>query len=153
MLPCGCWEWNPDLHEEQSMLLITVPSLQPPQPFLLSLHLRCGYCYQQSPLLSIKSKDTAIDDIDMDDIDEDITYLSHVSSLCLWESDLPGYSPEELPLRFLAIQNQTDIFFLIFFSWESFYFSFSLQEDFTLNTLLSSCLCIASSSAVIWIYV
>jgi hypothetical protein len=84
----------------------------------------------------------------MDDIDEDITYLSHVSSLCLWESDLPGYSPEELPLRFLAIQNQTDIFFLIFF-----YFSFSLQEDFTLNTLLSSCLCIASSSAVIWIVV
>jgi hypothetical protein len=83
VLPCGCWEWNPDLHEEQSMLLITVPSLQPPHPFLLSLHLRCGYCYQQSPLLSIKSKDTAIDDIDMDDIDEDITYLSHVSSLCL----------------------------------------------------------------------
>jgi hypothetical protein len=28
-LPCGCWELNPCLLEEQPVLLITEPSLQP----------------------------------------------------------------------------------------------------------------------------
>jgi hypothetical protein len=42
--PCGCWDLNSGPSEEQSVLLTTEPSLQPPQPPLLSfgIKLRMG---------------------------------------------------------------------------------------------------------------
>jgi hypothetical protein len=38
--PCGCWELNSELREEQSVLLTTEPSLQPQY---LIFYLLCGF--------------------------------------------------------------------------------------------------------------
>lgn len=37
--PCGCWEANPGLLQEQQVLLTSEPSLQPPKSMFLYSHL------------------------------------------------------------------------------------------------------------------
>jgi hypothetical protein len=48
--PCGCWDLNLGLSEEQSVLLTTEPSLQPPEYFfktlILCVRVFCWRVYQ-----------------------------------------------------------------------------------------------------------